>query len=105
MTHKKPFEWIPEQIFEVGDIVTWSQNSQYGPSFRLITEVHMHTPEFDPDEHTTEPAPRRVYTWEYLDRGINHGEQWRDDDDYDSLNSSDPQLTLWRRVLHGARRS
>ncbi len=42
------------------------------------------------------------YVWEYLDRGISHDQQYRDDDDYDSRNSSDPQLTCWRRVLSGA---
>lgn len=93
--------WIAEQEFEVGDIVTFTQDHNQGPLFRLITQVRASRRQVvsdGPEENL------RTYTWEYLDRGISHGRQTRDDEDYDSESSSDPQLTYWRRVLCGARR-
>jgi hypothetical protein len=94
----KHYGWIPEQTFEVGDVITWqSGDGRDEPMYRLITEVRIR-------ERPSDRAPRRFYTWEYLDRGIDHGRQHRDDHDYISENSSDPQLFHWRRVLSGARR-
>ncbi len=105
--HRKHIGWIPEQKtpFKVGDVITWTQNFVDGPMFRLITAVNRYVPDADDDDSDGDVgSPRVSYVWEYLDRGISHDQQYRDDDDYDSRNSSDPQLTCWRRVLSGAKR-
>lgn len=82
-------KWIASQRFEVGDIVTYQPHpdAREDPLFRVITAVR-----------------DSGYSWEYLDRGINHGHQTRADEDYLSENSSDPMLWYWRRVLKGASR-
>lgn len=74
---------VPLREFEVGDIiVTFIPKLTYIPLFRLITEVRIR-------------SSKRFYTWEFLDRSTNKGK---------SEDSSDPQLTYWRRVLKGASR-
>lgn len=99
----KHYGWIPEQPFEVGDVVTYQPtDGREAPLFRLITEVRVHPPEIDDENEPSDRTPRRFYTWEYLDRGIDHGSQHRDDESYRSEDSSDPQFTYFRRVLRGA---
>lgn len=102
-------KFIPIQEFEVGDIITLSSDLGEDPLFRLITEVRVYVPELDEDDPDDPDfpggrSPQRFYTWEYLDRGIKHLQQYREGEDYISENSLDPQLTLWRRVLKGASR-
>ena len=99
-----PTAWIPHREFEAGDVVTWTMDPCQGPLYRLITAVRVGPPEVDPDLDDQDMSPVRTYTWEHLDRGIRHGHQRRDDDDYQSEWSTDPQMWHWRRVLRGAQR-
>lgn len=99
-----PTAWIPHREFEAGDVVTRTMDPCQGPLYRLITAVRVGPPEVDPDLDDQDMSPVRTYTWEHLDRGILHGHQRRDDDDYQSEWSTDPQMWHWRRVLRGAQR-